>query len=296
MNHRGKTLSTESSASERLPVLGETQVVQASTLRPRFSCEVATLKLPSFDRCIETVAEAGYQGVELTGYFQDWNVTEQHRLMNKMHSLGVMIDMLSGLPASFAIPDQTEEFVKQVTKHCQIANALEVPQINIKSGKRLSGVDPKVQFAAASDNLKRASDVTAAAGINIVIEPIDLLESPTIFLTSVKEGFEIVREVNRSNVKVLYDFYHEQRGGGNLINKLEHNIDWVGLVHFADVPGRHEPGTGEINYRSICRSLGKLGYNRFIAMEYGPTTDPVSSLRKARVEAEQALTEGRASS
>jgi hydroxypyruvate isomerase len=139
--------------------------------------------------------------------------------------------------------------------------------------------------------LKHASDVGAKNGIDIVIEPIDLIEDPAIFLTSVKDGFEIVRAVNRPNVKVLYDFYHEQRGGGNLIEKLEKNIEWVGLVHIADVPGRHEPGTGEIDYTNIYRSLGKLHYNRFIAMEYGPTIDPVASLRKARMEAQQAIAE-----
>ncbi|MEO6804433.1 MAG: TIM barrel protein [Granulicella sp.] len=268
---------------------GVTATATAAPSAPRFSCEIGTLKEPSYDRCIEIVHEAGYQGVELTGFFQKWTPAEQRRLMAKMSSLGVMIDMLSGLQASFAIPNTTEEFVTRTTAHCHLAKDLGCPQINIKSGKRLEDVDPKVQIATAIDNLKRASDVADASGINIVIEPIDLIENPTIFLTSVTEGFEIVRAVNRPNVKVLYDFYHEQRGGGNLIEKLEKNIDWVGLVHIADVPGRHEPGTGEINYMNIYRSLGKLHYNRFIGMEYGPTTDAVTSLRRSRMEAQKGM-------
>jgi hydroxypyruvate isomerase len=99
-------------------------------------------------------------------------------------------------------------------------------------------------------------------------------------------------ELHNPNVKVLYDFYHEQRGGGNLIEKLEKNIEWVGLVHIADVPGRNGPGTGEIDYTNIYRSLGKLHYSRFIAMEYAPTTDPVASLRKARIEVQHGMAEG----
>jgi hydroxypyruvate isomerase len=269
------------------------QTASPSVPANKFSCEIGTLELPSFDRCIEVVAEAGYQGVELTGYFQKWTPQEQRRLMAKMRSLGVMIDMLSGLQASFAIPNQTEEFVTTVRQHCHLANGLGCPQINIKSGKRLEGVAPQAQLAAAVDNLKRAADVAAENGINIVIEPIDLIENPTIFLTSVTGGFEIVRAVNRPNVKVLYDFYHEQRAGGNLIEKLEKNIDWVGLVHIAEVPGRHEPGTGEINYTNIYRTLAKLRYSRIIAMEYSPTTDPVASLRKSRIEAQQAMASAR---
>jgi hydroxypyruvate isomerase len=124
--------------------------------------------------------------------------------------------------------------------------------------------------------------------IDIVIEPIDPIENPAVYMTSVSEGFEIVREVSRSNVKVLYDFYHEQRAAGNLIEKLEKNIDLVGLVHIADVPGRHEPGTGEIDYATIYRKLAELRYGGYIAMEYYPTEDPVKSLRKSRLEALQA--------
>jgi hydroxypyruvate isomerase len=289
MNRRKFGQLIAATAFEATLLRAGAQPVAPSTSAPRFSCEIGTLKLASFDRCIEVVAEAGYQGVELTGYFQQWTPPEQRRLMAKMRSLGVMIDMLSGLQASFAIPYQADEFVTRVREHCHVANGLGCPQINIKSGKRLQGVVPQVQLAAAVDNLKRASDVAAEDGINIVIEPIDLIENPTIFLTSVTGGFEIVRAVDRPNVKVLYDFYHEQRAGGNLIEKLEKNIDWVGLVHIADVPGRHEPGTGEIDYTNIYRTLARLRYSRFIAMEYSPTTDPVASLRKSRMEAQQAM-------
>jgi hydroxypyruvate isomerase len=259
---------------------------------PKFACEIHMLKLSSYDRCIEVMAEAGYQGVQLIGYFQAWTPEEERRVMAKMRSLNVGIDMLSGLQASFAIPGQSEEFATRVTEHCRTAKRLECSQINIKSGKKLEGVEPREQFTAAVENLKRASDIADKQGINIVIEPIDLIENPTIFLSSVKDGFEIVREVNRPNVKVLYDFFHEQCGGGNLIEKLETNIEWVGLVHVADVPGRHEPGTGEINYTNIYRSLGKLNYSRVIGMEYAPTTDPVASLRNARLEAQKRFAEG----
>ena len=260
---------------------------------PRFSCEIAEFRLASFDECVDIVAAAGYQGVELTGYFQKWMPEERRRVLAMMRTKNVVIDMISGLQASFAIPDLSEDFITKLTAHCQIAKTLECPQINVKSGEKLEGVDPRVQFAASVDTLKRASDVAEKNGINLVMEPIDTIENPTIFLTSVKDGFEIVRAVNRPNVKVLYDFYHEQRGSGNLIEKLEKNIDWVGLVHIADVPGRHDPGTGEINYTNIYRTLGRLNYSHFIAMEYAPIGDLVASLRKSRIDAQQAMAEGR---
>jgi hydroxypyruvate isomerase len=83
----------------------------------------------------------------------------------------------------------------------------------------------------------------------------------------------------------LYDLYHEQRGQGNLIEKLEKNIDEVGLIHVADVPGRHEPGTGEVNYINVYRALAQLKYRDVIAMEFYPTGDVAETLRHAREEA-----------
>jgi hydroxypyruvate isomerase len=84
---------------------------------------------------------------------------------------------------------------------------------------------------------------------------------------------------------IIYDFFHEQVSEGNLIEKLEKNIAKVGLMHVADVPGRHEPGTGEINYTNIYKKLAALKYDRYLAMEFIPTGDPVASLRRAREEA-----------
>jgi len=129
---------------------------------------------------------------------------------------------------------------------------------------------------------RAAADLAATKNVELLIENIDPEENPKYFLTSVAEGFDVVRETGRPNVKFLYDFFHEQIAEGNLIEKLQKSIDLVGLVHIADVPGRHEPGTGEINYPNIFRKLRELNYRRYAAMEFIPTGDTVASLRAAR--------------
>ena len=256
----------------------------------RFSVMLWTLeKQAPFDRCLEIVAEAGYQGVELTGQFQKWSSDETRRVMAKMRALGLTFDMLSGVKAGFADPEGATEFMAQVTAQMKAAKELESPQINLKSGNRIDNVSRSVQHTASIENLKRAADLAAANQVQIVVEPIDPLENPNMYLTSVSEAFEIIRAVDSPQVRVLYDFYHEQRAYGNLIEKLEQNIDLVGLVHIADVPGRHEPGTGEIDYANIYRKLAQLKYNKFITMEFYPTQDPVATLRKARLDAQQAM-------
>jgi hydroxypyruvate isomerase len=249
----------------------------------------ALTKQASFDRCVEIVAAAGYQGIELVGEFQKWSPEETQRILARVHSLGMVFDAMSGVHAGFAVPADSALFLAQFKEHLQSAVTLECPQVILLSGRRVESLQPSEQRQASIDNLKRASDLAAAHQIEIVIEPIDPLENPTIFLQTVTDGFDIAHEVNRPNVKVLYDIYHEQRAFGNLIEKLEKNIDQVGLIHIADVPGRHEPGTGEIDYENIYRKLAELHYDRFIAMEYYPTEDPVTSLKKSRLAAQQAL-------
>ena len=268
---------------------GDTQTLPSQS-GSRFSVMLWTLeKQAPFDRCLEIVAAAGYQGVELTGQFQKWSSDETRRVMAKMRALGLTFDMLSGVKAGFADPGGSTEFLAQTTAQMKAATELESPQINLKSGNRIDNVPRSVQHAASIENLKRAAELAAAHHVQIVVEPIDPLENPNMYLTSVSEAFEIIRAVGSPQVRVLYDFYHEQRAYGNLIEKLEQNIDLVGLVHIADVPGRHEPGTGEIDYLNIYRKLGQLKYNKFITMEFYPTQDPVGTLRKARLDAQQAM-------
>jgi hydroxypyruvate isomerase len=258
--------------------------------QPRFSVMLWTLgKSVPLDRCLEIVAAAGYQGVELVGEFHQWSSDEMRRVMAKMRSLHLRFDMISGVKSGFADPAGTNALLAELEGQFKIAQTLESPQVNLKSGPRIGTLSAAAQHAASVENLKRVADLAAAANVQIVIEPIDPIESPTMFMTSVSEGFDIVREVNSPHVRVLYDFYHEQRAQGNLIEKLEKNFDLVGLVHIADVPGRHEPGTGEIGYRNIYRKLAQLKYDKFVTMEFYPSGDPIATLSKARVDAIEAM-------
>jgi hydroxypyruvate isomerase len=287
--HRRKFSQLMAAATLGVLSRGYAQTLPSQT-GSRFSVMLWTLeKQAPFDRCLEMVADAGYQGVELTGEFQKWSSDETRRVMAKMRSLGLAFDMLSGVKAGFADPSGGAEFISQANAQMKAAKELESPQINLKSGNRIENVPRSAQHAASIENLKRAADLAAANHVQIVVEPIDPLENPNMYLTSVSEAFEMIRAVDSPQVRVLYDFYHEQRAYGNLIEKLEQNIELVGLVHIADVPGRHEPGTGEIDYQNIYRKLAQLKYNKFITMEFYPTQDPVATLRKARQDAQQAM-------
>ena len=235
-----------------------------------------------FEQRLEKVAEAGYQAVELVKEFENWTDADFRRANSKKRSLGITFDATAGVWTGIADPRARDKFVADLKNFLPIAEKLECSAIIVLSGNRVEGLSHDAHHEACIEALKRGADLAAKQKATLLLENIDQEENPKYYLTSVAEGFEIVRKVNHPNVKFLYDFYHEQIAEGNLIEKLEKNIDLVGLVHIADVPGRHEPGTGEINYANIFRKLAELKYDRYAAMEFEPAGDPVAALRSAR--------------
>jgi len=246
-------------------------------------------KLGTFEQNLDRVALAGYHHVELVGEFKKWSEEDYRRILAHLETLKITVDATSGVGAGFADPSGGDAFLAGLKDIIPPAKRLGCQQIILLSGKRIEGAAPGSQHAAAIESLKRAADLLSSAGLVAVIEPIDQLENPTLYLNSVTEAFEIAKAVNSPNIRVLYDVYHEQREFGNLIEKFEANIGLVGLIHIADVPGRHEPGTGEINYMNIYRKLAQLNYKGTIAMEFYPTTDVVETLRRARDQARAVL-------
>lgn len=124
--------------------------------------------------------------------------------------------------------------------------------------------------------LKRMAPLAEEEDVTLVLEPLNTrLGQPrahkNYFLEYPKPAFELTRQVGSNNIKVLYDIYHMQLMAGNVIKTLEKNIDQLGYIHLADVPGSHEPGTGELNYNNILKALDSMGYNGFVGFELLPS-------------------------
>jgi hydroxypyruvate isomerase len=240
-------------------------------------------KIGTFEQNLERVAQAGYNQIELVGEFKNWSEADSRRILARMQALGITVDAVAGMTRGFADPAGGDAFVSEFKTLVPIAQGLGSRQVILLSGKRMGNASQQeVQLTASIETLKRAAQVLAGAGLVGVIEPIDRLENPSIYLDGVTEAFDIVKAVDSPAMRVLYDLYHEQRTHGNLLEKLEGNIALVGLIHVADVPGRREPGTGELNYGNIYRKLAQLGYKGTIAMEFYPSGDAVATLRSAR--------------
>lgn len=270
-----------------VPAIATEPVAAAETQVPfRFSIMLWTiLRNRPFEERIEKAAEAGYHAVELVNEYEKWSPEDFRRVSAKLRSLDISVDSMAGVWTGIADPANRDKFFADLNKLIPVAEQLQCPAIIILSGNRVEGLSRDAHHQSCIEALKRAAEIADKKNLTLQLENIDPEENPKYYLTSVAEGFEITRAVNHPRVKFLYDFYHEQISEGNLIKKLEKNLDQIGLIHIADVPGRHEPGTGEINYTSIYRKLAQLKYSGYVAMEFEPTGDPVRSLRVAREEA-----------
>lgn len=255
----------------------------------RFSVMIWVLRnRGNFDQSLEAVAKAGYKHVELIGEFWKWSDAEREHYLEKMAQLGITIDATAGMKLGFADPAGGDAYLADLKKLIVAAKQVKCTRLILMSGKVLP-VGDEAQRAASIATLKRVDEVLQAEGMDALLEPIDRLENPTYWMDGVEEAATITRAVGSPRIKVLYDFYHEQRTRGNVIEKLEKAFDEIRLVHIADVPKRSDPGTGEMAYANIYRKLKALNYKGMIAMEFYPTGDPIEGLRKARLEAERYL-------
>jgi hydroxypyruvate isomerase len=240
-----------------------------------------------FEQRLEKVAEAGYRNVELVGEYDKWTEDEFKRANRKRKELGITFDCTAGLKHGVSNPDDREPLLAELRQVLPIMEQIDCPSMILLSGNRIPELSREAQHQSSIDTLKAAVTLVEGKSINgkpvrLLLETIDPEENPRYYLTEIVEALDVVEAVGHPQVQLLYDFYHEQITAGNLIRKLEKSIPHLGLVHIADVPGRHEPGTGEINYQNIFRKLAELNYTGMAAMEFHTSGDPVTQLRAAR--------------
>lgn len=266
------------------------QGAQAAVESPPFKLSVmlwTVFRDLPFEQRLEKVAQAGYHNVELVGEYERWSDIDFLRANAKRKELGLRFDATSGLKHGVANPADREVLLRGLRDALVAMEKLDCPNLILLSGNVVPGLTREAQHQSCIDGLRAATELVEGRHIggepvHLLLESVDLIENPRYFLPSAAEGFEIVRAVGHPQVFFLYDLFHEQMGEGNLIAKIRENIQYIGTIHVADVPGRHEPGTGEINYQNIFRVLAELKYDRVVAMEFLPTNDAVAELTAAR--------------
>lgn len=151
------------------------------------------------------------------------------------------------------------------------------------TGQELSYLTRAEQQAALVSCLREGARVAQRLGITLVLEPLNVLVNHKgYYLAESKQAFEVLDLVDNPSMKLLFDIYHQQITEGNLIQNITNNIGKIGHFHLADVPGRHEPGTGEINYGNVFAAIAKTPYAAYVGCEYSPSEGQttVSSARE----------------
>ena len=172
-------------------------------------------------------------------------------------------------------PDEADDAVETIRESIAMAEQREIPTLIVTTGPDQDGLDREPQHENIVDVLSRVASDAEDAGVTLVLEPLNTeVDHPGYFLTHAEEGLEIVDEVGSPSVKLLYDVYHQQVTEGNIIETITENVDRIGHVHIADVPGRHEPGSGELNYGNVFAALDDAGYDGYVGCEFSPTGDP----------------------
>jgi hydroxypyruvate isomerase len=186
-------------------------------------------------------------------------------------------DWAAGDRGLAAHPGRVEAFRAGVEQALAYAEALDVEQLNCLVGLRLDEVNPAVQWATMIDNVRYAARRAHAAGRRILLEPVNTFDVPGFLLPTTDDALRLIAEVSEPNVGLQFDAYHVQRMEGDPATRLAPLLDQVGHVQIADNPGRHQPGTGEIDFAALFALLDE-DYEGAVGLEYIPTPDTASSL------------------
>jgi hydroxypyruvate isomerase len=250
---------------------------------PQFAANLTMLfnEVPFLDR-FERAANAGFTAVEFLFPYA-WPAAEIKARLD-VYGLKLVLhnlpggDWEAGERGIACHPDRVDEFRAGVAKGIAYGQALGVPQLNCLAGKAPAGVDAAVLRQVFVDNLKFAAAEFKAAGLKLLIEPINTFDIPGFFLNTTAQAVAILDDVGADNAFVQYDIYHAQRMEGELAATMQKYLARIGHLQLADNPGRHEPGTGEINYAFLFAHLDRMGYQGHIGCEYKPATTTEAGL------------------
>ncbi len=177
-------------------------------------------------------------------------------------------------------PDRLDEGIAGIERMIERAAEAGAATVNVIPGLECDRIGRAAHHVATVEALREVAPVAEDTGVTIVLEPLNTrVDHPGYYLTDADEGYEIVRAVDSPRVKLLFDVYHEQIAAGDVIGRFREYADAVGDVHVADVPGRHEPGTGELNYGPILDAIDETGYDGYVECEFRPRGDPVEAIR-----------------
>ena len=250
---------------------------------PRFCANVSMLftELRLLER-FAAAREAGFTAVEIQFPYE----AQLEDLARAVEGAGVAVtlinfpagDMAKGDRGLGALPGRVEEFRAGIPRARGYAERLGAARINLLAGVPPRDADPGACRAAMLENMYEAARAVTDIGATVVIEAINTRDVPGFYVRHSQQAIDLIDAVGGDNIALQYDLYHMQIMEGDLIPTLTRLKDRIGHIQFADTPGRHEPGTGEINYANVFAAIDRIGYAGFVGAEYRPSGATIDSL------------------
>ncbi|KXO09944.1 hydroxypyruvate isomerase [Marinobacter excellens] len=257
---------------------------------PRFVANLSMLftEVPFLERFARARA-AGFTAVEYL-FPYDWPAEQLAEQLREQGLTQVLFnlppgDWQAGERGIACLPDRVEEFRAGVDQGITYARVLGNRQLNCLAGLKPADLDEQIAWETLVANVQYAADRFADAGLTLCLEAINSrVDMPGFMLDTTGKVMALLEELDADNVRLQYDVYHMQIMEGDVIRSMECLLPWIGHIQFADNPGRHEPGSGEINFSNVFAALDRMGYQGWVSAEYRPssvTEDTLSWFRSA---------------
>lgn len=230
----------------------------------------------AFMQRFAAAADAGFKFIEYQ-YPYEFDKEEIAQAL-RAHGLAAVLHNLPQGSHAACDPGGTAEFNDGVGLAIDYARAAGCRQLNCLAGVMPEGVGPETARATLLANLRFAAAETEKAGIRLLIEPINTRDVPGFFLNRTRQAVRLIAEVGCNNLYLQYDVYHMQVMEGDLAKTIEANLPHIAHIQVSDNPGRHEPGTGEINYPFLFAFLDRIGYRGYVGAEYRPAAGTLQGL------------------
>jgi hydroxypyruvate isomerase len=252
-------------------------------MMPRLAANLSMMfnDVPFLDR-FAAAADAGFRAVEFLFPFEHPSAELRRRLDDH----GLSQALFNAPPGNWAagerglasLPGRQSEFRDGIKLALDYAVALDCPLVHVMAGIPPAATSPDVAAALYAVNLAWACEQAQASGKRLVIEPINHRDMPGYHLHTLEQGAAVVEAIGRERLALQFDVYHCQVTQGDVTVRLETLLPVIGHIQIADVPGRHEPGTGEINWDFVFRHIDALGYAGWVGCEYRPAGDTIAGL------------------
>ena len=250
---------------------------------PRFAANLSMMfnEVPFLDR-FAAAAKQGFQGVEFLFPYEH----PAGEIRQRLRDSGLTQALFNMPPGDWgkgergiaSLPGRQAEFRDGVKRALDYAGTLECKLVHCMAGIVPAGVSLVTAGAVYAANLAWAAEQGAAAGVKLVIEPINHRDMPGYFLNTQAQGAAVVEAIGRDRLGLQFDVYHVQITEGDITKRMEQYMPVIAHMQIADVPARNEPGTGEIGWGFVFRRMDELGYQGWVGSEYRPAGETVSGL------------------